>query len=179
MLQIVRAKLHGISVTGSDLDYHGSITLDPDHCTMAGIRPLEFVDIFNKNNGARFCTYVIFGEAGSGCCVLNGASARQCQKNDQLIICASSYMEEEKLYDVRPKVLTFAADNTVSEISSYEVFESERRPFDFAMRIEETADAGRKIGRVDVKAFREDLRARGLGDHAVADIIARHLKAVA
>jgi aspartate 1-decarboxylase len=76
MLQIVRAKLHGISVTGSDLDYHGSITLDPDHCTMAGIRPLEFVDIFNKNNGARFYTYVIFGEAGSGTAPPLGSARR-------------------------------------------------------------------------------------------------------
>ncbi len=115
MLQIVRAKLHGIHVTDSDLNYHGSITLDPDLCLQAGIRPLEYVDIFNKSNGARWYTYVIYGVSGSGCCILNGPSARQCQKTDALIICASAYVAEEALYHIQPKVLTFDAQNRVEE----------------------------------------------------------------
>ena len=51
MLKVVRAKLHAIRVTGADLNYHGSITLDPDHCTEVGIYPLEFVEIWNKHSG--------------------------------------------------------------------------------------------------------------------------------
>ena len=51
MLKVVRAKLHAIRVTGADLNYHGSITLDPEHCTEAGIYPLEFVEIWNKHSG--------------------------------------------------------------------------------------------------------------------------------
>src|SRR3954453_15238075 len=79
MLKVVRAKLHAIRVTGADLNYHGSITLGPEHCTEAGIYPLEFVEIWNKHSGARLSTYVIYGEPGSRCCVLNGAAARTCQ----------------------------------------------------------------------------------------------------
>ena len=56
MLQILRAKLHGIHVTGCVLDYHGSITLDPEQCALAGIYPLEFVNIWNKNSGQRIST---------------------------------------------------------------------------------------------------------------------------
>src|SRR5690606_31511162 len=83
--KVVRGKLHGIRVTGADLDYHGSITLDPDHCEAAGILPMEFVDIWNKNSGARLSTYVIYGERGSRCCILNGAAARTCQRGDEVI----------------------------------------------------------------------------------------------
>ena len=84
MIKVIRAKLHGIKVTNADLDYHGSITLDPEHCELAGIYPLEFVEIWNKSSGARISTYVIFGAVGSRCCILNGAAARTCQIGDQL-----------------------------------------------------------------------------------------------
>jgi aspartate 1-decarboxylase len=73
--KVVAAKLHGIHVTGANLNYHGSITLDPDHCEEAGIYPLEFLEIWNKNSGARISTYVILGERGSRCCILNGSAA--------------------------------------------------------------------------------------------------------
>jgi aspartate 1-decarboxylase len=132
MIQIVRAKLHGIFCTGGDLDYHGSITLDPLLCDAAGIYPMEFVDIWNKNSGARFSTYVIYGEAGSGSCILNGSAARLCQKGDELIIAASEYIADPKeLYKIKPKVLTFNRDNSVAETLTYDVYESADRPFDF------------------------------------------------
>ena len=67
MMKVIRAKLHGIRVTNADLNYHGSITLDPEVCEQAGIYPMEFVDIWNKNSGARISTYVIFGQPGSRC----------------------------------------------------------------------------------------------------------------
>lgn len=180
MIQVVRAKLHGIRVTGAELDYHGSITLDPDQCTQAGIRPLEFVDIFNKANGARFYTYVIYGEPGARECVLNGAAARNCQKGDQLIICASAFVQETDLLAMRPKVLTFGAGNEVEDLIHYEVFEGPERPFNFRMVTEPQLDpAERKVGEFNVRAFTEDLRARGLDDHAIADVLSRHLKSVA
>ncbi|SJM30181.1 aspartate 1-decarboxylase [Mesorhizobium delmotii] len=94
MRKIVAGKLHGIHVTEANLDYHGSITLDPDHCEAAGLLPMEFVEIWNKNSGARISTYVIPGERGSRCCILNGAAARTCQPGDPLIICNSVYVEE-------------------------------------------------------------------------------------
>lgn len=131
MLKAVRAKLHGIRVTGADLDYHGSITLDPEHCEKAGIYPLEFVEIWNKNSGTRITTYVIFGEPGSGCCILNGAAARSCQRGDQVIIAASDYIEPKGLYDLKPVVLTFTEDNQIDRVLRYDVYSSDKREFDF------------------------------------------------
>lgn len=121
MRKVVRGKLHGIRVTGADLDYHGSITLDPDHCEAAGILPMEFVDIWNKNSGARISTYVIYGERGSRCCILNGAAARTCQRGDEVIICNSAYVAEAEIEQIRPAVLTFNADNSINERLGYAV----------------------------------------------------------
>lgn len=115
MIKIMRAKLHGIHVTGCALDYHGSITLDPQQCALAGIYPLEFVYIWNKNNGQRISTYVIYGEAGSRCCILNGCSPPGIARwGDEVIICAFEYLNNPaELASRKPVVLTFAADNTV------------------------------------------------------------------
>lgn len=121
MKKIVAAKMHGITVTGADLNYHGSITLDPDHCAAIGLLPLEFVDIWNKNSGARISTYVIYGERGSRCCILNGAAARTCQIGDQIIICSADFIEPSALDGVRPKVLTFRPGNQVHELLTYAV----------------------------------------------------------
>jgi aspartate 1-decarboxylase len=132
MIQILRAKLHGIKVTGADLHYHGSITLDPLHCEAAGIYPLEFVDIWNKSSGARLSTYVILGEAGSGCCILNGAAARTCQAGDEIIVAASKYINDpSELHSNKPIVLTFKDGNQIDEILQYDVFESDARKHDF------------------------------------------------
>ncbi|MFV3076758.1 aspartate 1-decarboxylase [Niveispirillum fermenti] len=131
MITIVRAKLHGIRVTGADLNYHGSITLDPEQCALAGIYPLEFVEIWNKNSGARISTYVIYGEAGSKCCVLNGAAARTCQKGDEVIIAASASITPDQLYAIKPKVLTYHPDNSVDRVLEYDVFKGPERDFDF------------------------------------------------
>lgn len=63
MRKVLAAKLHGIHITEANLHYHGSITLDPEHCRQAGILPMEFVEIWNKNSGARIPTYVILANA--------------------------------------------------------------------------------------------------------------------
>ncbi|WFP65551.1 MULTISPECIES: aspartate 1-decarboxylase [unclassified Mesorhizobium] len=121
MRKIVAGKLHGIHVTEANLDYHGSVTLDPDHCEKAGILPMEFVDIWNKNSGARISTYVILGERGSRCCILNGAAARTCQPGDQVIICNAVYAHETDLTALKPRVLTFDKDNRVVDQLTYSV----------------------------------------------------------
>ncbi|MBO6171110.1 MAG: aspartate 1-decarboxylase [Desulfovibrio sp.] len=134
MLHILRAKLHCIRVTGCDLEYHGSVTLDPEQCREAGIYPLEFVYIWNKNNGQRFSTYVIYGESGSRCCILNGAAARLCEKGDEVIISAYEFVNSPKdLYDRHPVVLTFNADNSVRERLRYAVGGREGGRFDFSI----------------------------------------------
>jgi aspartate 1-decarboxylase len=134
MKKVVSAKLHGIFVTGADLNYHGSITLDPDHCDEAGIFPLEFVDIWNKASGARISTYVIYGERGSRCCILNGAAARTCQVGDEVIICASTYLDSRQIADIKPRVLTFAPDNSIRDRLYYDARYLANGTMTFAVR---------------------------------------------
>lgn len=121
MRKFVAGKLHSIHVTEANLNYHGSITLDPDHCEAAGFLPMEFVEIWNKNSGARISTYLILGERGSRCCILNGAAARTCQAGDQIIICNSVYLDERQITSLKPRVLTFDQDNRIRDRLSYSV----------------------------------------------------------
>lgn len=133
MRKIVAGKLHGLRITGADLNYHGSITLDPDHCEAAGIYPLEFVEIWNKQSGARLSTYVILGERGSKVCCLNGAAARTSQVGDELIICASVYVEANKIPTVKPRIITFHPDNSIRDRLSYDVTVNTEGGMDFAI----------------------------------------------
>jgi len=133
MKQFVAAKFHGIYVTEANLNYHGSITLDPDHCEEVGILPMEYVDIWNKNSGARISTYVIYGERGSKCCILNGAAARTCQAGDQVIICSFNFLAPEQLERIAPKILTFAPDNSVVDRLTYDASRSEAGELKFSI----------------------------------------------
>lgn len=133
MIKILRAKLHGIRVTGADLNYHGSISLDPLVCKRAGIVPTEFVEIWNKNSGARISTYVIYGEAGSGCCVLNGAAARTCQKGDEVIIAAADYVDVRDLAGRRQTVLTFTPENEIASVITYRTEADGAGGYDFTI----------------------------------------------
>lgn len=108
-------------LVAANLNYHGSITLDPDHCEEAGILPMEFVEIWNKNSGDRISTYVILGERGSRCCILNGAAARTCHPGDQVIICNSVYIDESRITALKPNVLTFDENNHIRDRLSYSV----------------------------------------------------------
>lgn len=136
MRKVVAAKLHGLTVTESNLNYHGSITLDPDHCEMAGIMPMEFVEIWNRCSGARISTYVILGERGSRCCVLNGAAARTCQPGDAVIICSSAYIDKEQIEVIRPTVLTFDRNNHVTERMTYVAAKTPDGRWTFSVRNE-------------------------------------------
>jgi aspartate 1-decarboxylase len=133
MRKVVGGKLHGLRVTDANLDYHGSITLDPEHCEAAGILPLEFVEIWNKSSGARISTYVILGERGSRCCILNGAAARTCQKGDELIICSSIYVDVSAIEDLSPCVVTFDSANHIVERLRYSVTRDAAGRYEFAI----------------------------------------------
>ncbi len=80
---------------------------------------MDFVEISNKNSGARISTYVILGERGSRRCILNGAAARTCQPGDQIIVCNSVYLGEDKLTSLKPRILTFDENNVVRDRLSY------------------------------------------------------------
>jgi len=177
MIKIMRAKLHGITVTGAELDYHGSITLDPDICEQAGILPLEFVDIWNKASGARIATYVIYGQPGSRCCILNGAAARTCQKGDQIIICASTHITQpSELYTACPTILTFGPDNEIEEKMHYHVQKTATRAFDFSVHsVWNQTHSERTLHTLNLNALSADLKAQGLSDLAISDLIAKHL----
>ena len=133
MRKVVGGKLHGIRVTGANLDYHGSVTLDPDHCEAAGILPLEFVDVWNKHSGARLSTYVILGERGSRCCVVNGAAARTCQPGDELIICSSIYLDGNDIAAISPSVAVLDEANNIVETLRYRVSMDGSGRYDFAI----------------------------------------------
>ncbi|CAI2935186.1 aspartate 1-decarboxylase [Aminobacter niigataensis] len=139
MRKIVAGKLHGIHVTEANLNYHGSITLDPDHCEEAGILPMEFVEIWNKSSGARISTYVILGERGSRCCILNGAAARTCQAGDQIIICNSVYVTEREITTLKPRVLTFDKDNRIADRLTYSVERDQFGRYSFSILDETSA----------------------------------------
>ena len=105
-LTLLKTKLHRATVTGSDLNYEGSITIDPALLGASGILEYEQVDVLNINNGARFTTYAIAGKkSGSGEITVNGAAARLVQKGDLVIICAFCRMPEKDAKKWKPTIV--------------------------------------------------------------------------
>lgn len=111
LLTMCRAKIHQAIVTGADLNYVGSITIDEQLMEKAGILPYEQVQVVNINNGARFETYAMKGERGSGVVCLNGAAARLAQPGDRVIIIAYALMEPNEASTFEPNVVLVGEDN--------------------------------------------------------------------
>ena len=104
-LQMLKSKIHRVTVTEANLDYIGSITIDEDLLDAAGILPGERVYIVDNNNGERFDTYTIAGPRGSGVICLNGAAARKVHRGDIVTTMAYATMSEEEARSFRPKVI--------------------------------------------------------------------------
>lgn len=115
MITMLKAKLHRATVTQSDLNYEGSITVDVNLLEEAGILVYEQVDVLNITNGSRFTTYTIAGERGEGGVCVNGAAARLVQKGDLVIICAYVQMEENKARTFEPKIVLLDENNRVKK----------------------------------------------------------------
>lgn len=113
---MMNSKLHRATVTEADLNYVGSITIDSDLLDAAGMLPNEKVHVVNNNNGARFETYIIAGERGSGVICVNGAAARLVQRGDVVIILSYGYMSDEEARTHEPTVLIMDEKNGVKEI---------------------------------------------------------------
>lgn len=112
MLTLMKSKIHRATVTGSDLSYEGSITIDPVLIEAAGMLPYEQVDVLNINNGARFTTYIIQGaKRGNGDMIVNGAAARLVQKGDLVIVCTYAQMDEAEARKHQPVVVSVDARN--------------------------------------------------------------------
>ena len=114
--QMLKAKLHRAVITASDLDYEGSLTIDSDLLEASGIRPYERIFIYNVNNGERFETYAITGEAGSGTIQLNGAAARKGMKGDFVIIVSYAFCNDDEIENYKPTVVLLKPDNTIKEV---------------------------------------------------------------
>ena len=105
LLEILKSKIHRVSVTEANLNYIGSITIDEDLVEAAGLYENEKVTIVNINNGERIDTYVIKGERGSGKICLNGAAARKFEVGDLVIIMAYAQMTPQEAEGFKPKVV--------------------------------------------------------------------------
>jgi len=110
---MLRSKIHRATVTEADLEYEGSLTVDPVLLEAAGMLPYEQVSVSNLNNGERFETYVIPGKKGSGEMVLNGPTARKGVKGDKIIVFCYEYFSEEELKTFKPKIVLVDHNNRV------------------------------------------------------------------
>jgi aspartate 1-decarboxylase len=112
-LNLLKCKIHRATVTGADLNYEGSISIDPALCAAAGLIPFEQVDVLNCNNGERFTTYVIHGQKGEIC--LNGAAARKVHSGDIVIICAYGVYSELEATTHKPSLVRVNQKNEMIE----------------------------------------------------------------
>lgn len=117
--KMLRAKIHRATITFCDLDYVGSVTIDENLLRASGIRPNEAVHVLDIDNGARFETYVIRGEAGSGVIGINGAAAHLVEKGHKVIIVAYGHLQEQDVDDHIAKVVVVNDDNRVSQELEY------------------------------------------------------------
>ncbi|TWV61034.1 aspartate 1-decarboxylase [Parabacteroides distasonis] len=104
-IEVVKSKIHRVTVTEANLNYIGSITIDEDLLDAANLIANEKVSIVNNNNGERFETYIIKGERGSGVVCLNGAAARKAQPGDIIIVMSYAMMDFEEAKTFKPSVI--------------------------------------------------------------------------
>ena len=111
-IEMLKSKIHRATVTGADLEYTGSVSIDPALCEAVGLREYEKVDVLDIDNGARLTTYVILGEPGEIC--LNGAAARLVHKGDRVIIVSYAQLDESEADEFRPQIVLVDEDNRVT-----------------------------------------------------------------
>jgi len=110
------AKIHRATLTGANLEYSGSLTIDEAILEKAGIANFEQIHVFNVNNGARLITYAIKGEKGKGQFELNGAAARLGMPGDKIIIVTYRTLSEAEIPDHKPKLLIMGEENRIEQI---------------------------------------------------------------
>ncbi|AVK83646.1 aspartate 1-decarboxylase [Lysinibacillus sp. B2A1] len=117
---MMNSKIHRATVTQADLNYVGSITIDEDILDAVGMLPNEKVHVVNNNNGARFETYIIAGERGSGVICVNGAAARLVQRGDIVIIISYVYVDHKEAKEHKPTVAIMGEGNSIKEMITHE-----------------------------------------------------------
>ena len=115
---MLKSKVHRATVTGSDLHYVGSITMDPDLLEAADILEHELVHVLDIDNGNRFETYTIAGQRGSGEVTINGAAARLAHEGDKVIVISYAEYEEAELASHEPRVVHVDGHNRIVDVDS-------------------------------------------------------------
>ena len=118
--EMLRAKVHRITVTECDVAYEGSLTLDRDLMDACGMVPFERIDVYDVDNANRFSTYLIEGERGSGACCVNGAAARLVAEGHKLIIAAYAAVDERDVRTHVPKIVLVDDRNRITVVKSHE-----------------------------------------------------------
>jgi aspartate 1-decarboxylase len=113
---MLKSKIHRATVTDADLNYEGSVSIDPVLCEAGRLIPFEKVEIYNCNNGERFATYVIHGKAGEIC--LNGAAARLVHRGDKVIIASYVELEEVEARIHKPSLVFVSDKNEIKKLTS-------------------------------------------------------------
>jgi len=116
MRTMLRGKIHRATVTGADLHYEGSVTIDVELLERADIIPYQQVDIWNVTNGERFTTYALAGQRGSGVVCINGAAAHKARKGDLVIIASFSAMSDAEAREWTPRCVFVDAHNRPVEM---------------------------------------------------------------
>jgi len=114
-LKVLRAKIHRATVTAADLNYVGSITIDPELTEAAGMLPGECVLVADLANGTRHETYVVQGQRGSGMVCINGAAARLVNAGDHIIIMAFAYVTAEEARQIKPRIVIVNDKNQLAK----------------------------------------------------------------
>jgi aspartate 1-decarboxylase len=116
---MLKSKIHRATVTRADVDYEGSITLDPEFMELADILPYEMVHVLDVDNGSRLTTYAIEGERGSGEVQVNGAAAHLVHPGDKVIILTYHDLPEQEAKSADPRVVLVGAGNRVRKVTGY------------------------------------------------------------
>lgn len=118
--QMLRAKVHRITVTERNVEYEGSLTLDLALMRACDMLPFERIDVYDVDNGNRFSTYLIEGEEGSGACEVNGAAARLVEVGHKLIVAAYCSLEDAEARGHRPRIVLVDARNRLAALKDHE-----------------------------------------------------------
>ncbi len=118
--QMLRAKVHRITVTERNVEYEGSLTLDALLMHACGMVPFEKIEIYDVDNGARFSTYVIEGEKGSGVCCVNGAAAHLVEVGHKLIVASYCAVEDSEVGRHVPRVVLVDSANRIARVKDHE-----------------------------------------------------------
>jgi aspartate 1-decarboxylase len=118
--EMLRAKVHRITVTECDVAYEGSLTMDRDLMDACGMVPFEKIDVYDVDNGNRFTTYLIEGERGSGACCVNGAAARLVERGHKVIVASYAAVEERDVATHAPRIVLVDDRNRITVVKDHE-----------------------------------------------------------